>query len=234
MDQREVQVFPSRSMIFAAGLFAAGLFAAPVVSAADPVKEHKFNPLTASQIMQVCATCHGEFGQGGGGGVYPRLAGLPKDYIAEQLRKFKSQERDNIPMIPFATERELPEPDIQDISIHLSQIVLPTKVPPQDGQMDGYERLVQVKKVLNIPRYEGDVKAGKEVYEDCSSCHGRKGEGKGKYPLLAGQFSNYLLDQMKAFKAGTRHHEQAKAFFADMTDEQMRDMLAYLSILDDE
>jgi cytochrome c553 len=226
-------VFSSRH-----SLLAVFLLAVSPVMAADPapapVKEHKFNKLNASQIMQVCATCHGEFGQGGGGGAYPRIAGLPKEYLAEQLRKFKSRERENIPMIPFTTERELPEPDIQDISIHLAAIELPTKVPPQDGNMDGYERLIQVKKVLNIPRHDGDVKAGKEAYEDCSSCHGRKGEGKAKTPLLTGQYSKYLLDQMKAFKAGIRHHEQAKAFFADMKDKEMNDMLAYWSILDDD
>ena len=29
------------------------------------------------EINEVCASCHGEFGQGGKGGEYPRLAGLP-------------------------------------------------------------------------------------------------------------------------------------------------------------
>jgi hypothetical protein len=46
-----------------------------------------------------------------GWGVYPRLAGLNADYLAEQLEKFKSRERGNIPMIPFANEREFPARD---------------------------------------------------------------------------------------------------------------------------
>lgn len=53
------------------------------------------------EIYDTCAPCHGPFGQGGGGGVYPRLAGMTSEYIADQLRRFKERERENIPMIPL-------------------------------------------------------------------------------------------------------------------------------------
>ena len=61
------------------------------------------------EIMRTCAACHGEYGEGGGGGVYPRLAGLNGEYLAEELRAFKTRSREYIPMIPYANERELPE-----------------------------------------------------------------------------------------------------------------------------
>jgi len=48
----------------------------------------------ARELYEVCAACHGEFPQGGKGGEYPRLAGLPEIYlVAEQLRNFKRRER---------------------------------------------------------------------------------------------------------------------------------------------
>ena len=59
----------------------------------------------AEEINDTCAGCHGEFGEGSIDGEYPRLAGLDEEYLASQIRHFKSRERLNIPMLPYATER---------------------------------------------------------------------------------------------------------------------------------
>jgi len=72
------------------------------------------------EINEVCASCHGEFGQGGKGGQYPRLAGLPENYLAEQLLRFRKRERINIPMLPYTEERELPDEDLLAVSAYLS------------------------------------------------------------------------------------------------------------------
>jgi len=66
----------------------------------------------AEEINETCAGCHGEFGEGTIDGEYPRLAGLDADYIAQQLRHFKTRDRLNIPMTPYTTERELPDEDV--------------------------------------------------------------------------------------------------------------------------
>ncbi len=39
--------------------------------------------------MTACATCHGAHGEGGGDGVFPRVAGLPAAYIETQLKAFR-------------------------------------------------------------------------------------------------------------------------------------------------
>lgn len=109
------------------------------------------------EIYDTCALCHGPFGQGGGGGVYPRLAGMTSEYIADQLRRFKDRERENIPMIPYANERELPEEDVIAVAAYLEQIELQTNLPQTDQVIDGLERLNQAKRVLNIPLTEGDT-----------------------------------------------------------------------------
>ncbi|MCW8952490.1 MAG: c-type cytochrome [Rhodospirillales bacterium] len=196
--------------------------------------EWEYDEQNAGYINMVCAGCHGEYGQGGGGGEYPRIAGLPEAYIAAQLRLFKDQKRVNLPMIPFTKERELPEPDLRDISRYLSGIQLRNQFPPTDTVMDGLERLKQAKQVVQIPRYEGDIDAGKGIYRaDCRECHGNDGMGKKDAPQLAGQFSGYLLKQMKEFVAGRRKHEYTEEMFSDLTDEDYANLLAYLSILDD-
>src|ERR671939_1001747 len=55
-------------------------------------------------------------------GNYPRLAGLDAGYLARQLRHFKERRRVNIPMVPYTTERELPETDVVTIAGYLSSI----------------------------------------------------------------------------------------------------------------
>jgi len=161
----------------------------------------------AKDIMRTCAACHGEGGGGGGGGVYPRLAGLNPDYIAKQLRLFKSHERDNIPMMPYATERELPERDVLTISRYLSELKLETKLP-KDLPSDGFARLEAMKKILQIPREPGDVAAGRVFFDnECGVCHGVRGEGHLMKPQLAGQHIKYLKTQVEGYLAGRRPHQ---------------------------
>lgn len=211
-----------------AAFFAAMLASAPAGAADD------YDDYNAEDIMRTCAPCHGEFGQGGGGGEYPRIAGLHKDYIAEQLHLFKRRERENIPMFPYTTERELPDDDIRDISIYLSKIKLQTELPPLEGTMDGLERLLQAKMTLQIPRWPGDVDNGKALYDEfCKSCHGNKGQGRVKKPLVAGQWMPYMDKQIKDFLAGKRAHDDLDFLFGARTPQDLQDILAYISILDD-
>lgn len=193
-----------------------------------------FDAYNARDVMRTCAPCHGEFGQGGGGGAYPRLAGFNPEYLADQLRKFKSRERENIPMFPYATDRELPERDILDVAGYLATVKLETRLPEAAGPMDGLERLAQAKQVLQIPRADGDVKAGKELFdENCAACHGKTGEGRVKKPPLTGQYTAYLAEQVKNFIAGKRSHEQKDDPLKDLKPQEIGDILAYVSTLDD-
>ena len=100
---------------------------APIMIKGQP---YTYDPDNAKDVMRICGGCHGELGAGGGGGQYPRLGGLNADYLADQMRKFKSRERENIPMIPFAVDRELSEADVLDVTRFLSEVKLDTKPPP--------------------------------------------------------------------------------------------------------
>ncbi len=186
------------------------------------------------EIYEVCAACHGPYGQGGGGGVYPRLAGMDAEYLADQMEAFKSRERENIPMLPYATERELPEEDVEDVAAYLMQIKLAKHLPPIDVPMDALERLNQAKKVLNIPLAPGDQANGKKFYDtSCARCHGTQGEGTARGPLLAGQHIKYLKKQIERFVDGQRKHMKTKRDFVDRPATDITDLWAYLSTLDD-
>lgn len=191
------------------------------------------------EINETCAGCHGEYGQGSSDGEYPRLAGVDADYIAHQLRHFKNRKRVNIPMIPYATERELPEGDVLSVAAYLASIKLPSKLPPIDESgFDAYERLQASKLVLNIGRYPGDVVAGQRVYQkECAGCHGldASGDSGRLIPGLAGQHSMYVLRQVQRFRKGERSHDSPRdgVIFQAFSDTEIGNILAWLSTLDD-
>lgn len=216
-----------------------------VAASGDPAKEGEekkpfdYDPDYGEEINETCAGCHGEWGEGSLDGEYPRLAGFKPEYLEKQLRLFKKRERLNYPMVPYTNERELPEEDIKTIAIYLSKIDLPTKLPPvKEDEIDSYERLLQSKMMVNIPRYAGSTSAGKWIYHrECATCHGEKAEGKpaNKTPPLAGQHSLYLKRQIDQFRRAERLHDQPEdqAVFQQLTDDQVDNLLAYLSVLDD-
>lgn len=212
----------TRPLITAAAIALAGLAAA--VHAEDLDK--------AREIMAVCAGCHGDNGQGGKKGEYPRLAGQPATYLAKQLNAFRARTRVNIPMVPYTEERELPDEDIRDISAYLSSIHLSTDMPKFTGDEDALTRLQMVDKVMIVPRVDGDVAHGGEVYADqCAFCHGKNAKGGGRFPMLAGQYTTYLKKQIDAYLKGERPHdeEDSRGVLAELKDADIQDILAWLT-----
>jgi cytochrome c553 len=187
-------------------------------------------------INATCAGCHGEYGQGGKKGEYPRLAGQRQAHLAEQLRAFRSRTRMNLPMFPYTQERELSDTDIADVSAYLAGVVLPTEWPSFKPDDDALTRLTAMEKVMIVPRAPGDLDRGRAVFQrDCASCHARDGMGRGRYPRLVGQYTSYLRKQMDAFIRGERAHdrdeEQRVGVFDRLKDADLNDVLAYLTLI---
>ncbi|MCU7808709.1 MAG: c-type cytochrome [Candidatus Thiodiazotropha sp. (ex Semelilucina semeliformis)] len=194
------------------------------------------------EINEVCAGCHGEYGQGGKEGEYPRLAGMPSAFLAKQLHLFRDRKRPNLAMVEYIDDRQMPDEDIQDISHFLEKIVLKTKLPPADESQAGfnaYERLLESKRLMQIPLAPGDVAQGKKQYrKECGSCHGRDGLGdmEKAVPMLAGQYTNYLWRQVKKYREHIRIHDEEapeEELLKEFSDEELTDIFAYLSTVDD-
>jgi len=186
------------------------------------------------EINGTCAACHGEFGQGGKKGEYPRIAGQRAAYIADQLRSFRARTRVNIPMFPYTQERELPDADIKEVAAYLAGIELPTKMPTFVGNEDALTRLLMVDKVMIVPRVEGDIDHGRAIYEkNCVTCHGKNGMGRGKFPMLVGQYTNYLKRQMDLYVKGDRPHDEegTVGVLNGLKERDVQDILAYLTTL---
>lgn len=205
--------------------------ATPAKAATEPDLE------AARELNATCAGCHGELGQGGKRGEYPRIAGLNQKYLADQLRKFRSRERVNIPMVPYTEPRELSDADILNVSTLLAGIKLSSKIPDFKPTDDALTRLKAMDKVMKIPRAEGNVAAGEPLYrERCQSCHGNRGQGRGAvFPPLAGQYTQYLQRQIGQFMAGTRtHDEEKKDILAGLKPDDVRNILAFVSTIEND
>lgn len=196
------------------------------VAAADPEK--------GKEINATCAACHGEYGHGGKRGEYPRLGGQRAAYLEDQLHRFRSRKRLNIPMFPYTQERELSNEDIKDIAAYLSSIALPTKPPEFKDTDDAYTRLLAMEKVMVVPKIAGDLDNGKRLYnKQCAACHDPTGMGRGKFPMLVGQYINYLRKQIDAYMKGERPHDDDDEIgvLATYSEQDINDVLAYITRL---
>ena len=67
----------------------------------------------------------------------------------------------------------------------------------------------------------------------CAGCHGPDGAGiPAQFPRLAGQYSDYTLAQLKAFRAGERANDPAKMMrmvAGKLSDHEMQALAEYIS-----
>lgn len=196
------------------------------------------NLVNGKEIHEICAGCHGKHGQGGKNGEYPRLAGQRALYIEEQLQAFRSRKRLNIPMLPYTQPRELPDEDIADIAAYLSALKLPTNPPPGTDDADIILGRVPVGSFLTVDRVPGDIPAGRALYQsECMNCHARDGKGRSNFPLLVGQYPNYLKRQIGLYRQGERPHDEdlpAKGVLMPLSETDIQNILAYLTSIQGE
>lgn len=78
----------------------------------------------------------------------------------------------------------------------------------------------------------GDAAAGKNKNSMCIGCHGIPGyrtvyPDTYQVPKLGGQHAQYLVDALKAYKAGERKHATMRAIAGSLTEQDMNDLAAY-------
>lgn len=136
-----------------------------------------------------CAACHGPDGNSPNP-EWPKLAGQHPAYLVEQLRAFKAGQRHNAMMAPMA--QDLSEQDMQDLAAYFaSQALMLTGAANAELAEQG-QRL-----------YRGGI--AKRQVAACIGCHGPSGQGiPPRFPRLSGQHAAYTLQQLLAFKAGSR------------------------------
>ena len=78
-----------------------------------------------------------------------------------------------------------------------------------------------------------DLEAGrKKVRSVCQVCHGMNGIGTNPtVPNLAGESEMYISKQLKAFRSGTRTHEQMSIIAQGLSDADIANAAAYFSAI---
>jgi len=158
----------------AAASVAAFLFAALPAVAADPAAGEK--------KAAACAACHGEAGNSSNP-QWPSLAQQPAQFISTSLFMFREGNRKNDLMTPMA--KPLSNAEMNDLAAYFAA----QKAAPPKHQS----------KPENVAAGPGLAKKF-----NCSQCHGPQLLGQQHIPRLAGQQYEYLLTQLKGFKAQTR------------------------------
>lgn len=169
---------------------------------------------------QICVSCHMVDGNSVVS-AWPKIAGLPAKYFIEQLKAFKAGDkggRFNPVMLSFAAA--LSDQDMADLAaFYTSQKATPGSTP------------------------EAFVLVGEKIYRGgnrvtgvpaCSACHSPRAEGNipAGFPSLSGQHSDYIIEQLKAFRSGTRAND-VNSIMRDiskrMTDEEIEAVSHYVS-----
>jgi cytochrome c553 len=196
-------------LLFAASSWANTPAPAPVAKG-DAAKAQKI-------VSDVCAACHASDGNSGNP-TYPALAGQSPEYIAKQLREFKSGARKNAVMAPNAAK--LSEDDMLNLGAYFSA------QQPKPRQAKEAGLIAEGQKV-----YKGG-NAGSGV-PACASCHGPSGAGIPlQFPRLAGQHSKYVVSQLKNFRSGDRANDGGKmmqVIAKKMTDQEMKAVAEYVN-----
>jgi cytochrome c553 len=75
---------------------------------------------------------------------------------------------------------------------------------------------------------EGDAEAGKAKSITCAACHGQDGNSVNPvWPSIAGQHATYMVEQLQAFKSGTRTEPLMLGQVMTLTEDDMRNLAVY-------
>ncbi|MGC2031367.1 MAG: c-type cytochrome [Steroidobacteraceae bacterium] len=173
---------------------------------------------TAERIaVSTCGTCHGAQGTS----IvpkFPNLAAQPANYLAAQLKAFRSRSRGDPDALAFmwGMAAALDDAQIDGLAQYYS-----SAKPARSGASG--DRTMQAR--------------GKEIYElgvdtlhvpPCRSCHGSKGEGMLDFPRLAGQHPQYFLNQMRSFQSNLRSTDIMRPYASALNRSDLEALAQYI------
>jgi cytochrome c553 len=166
--------------------------------------------------VTVCGTCHGQEGNNTQP-KFPRLAGQNANYLAAQLKAFRSQARGDPDAISYmwGMAAELDDDTIAALAAYYAGH------KPEAGSGGD----------------AGVIARGREIYEHgiaaegvpaCSSCHGADAHGTQDFPRLAGQHAQYVLKQLASFQSNMRKVAIMHGVAQNLRVHEMQEVAAYL------
>lgn len=210
---RAIVTFATLATLVTLAFSAGSLALAQDAPAAAP---KKVDPAKGQAIAtQVCAACHAADGNAVGN-AFPKLAGQHAEYLYKELTNFKSGERANAIMGPYAAA--LSDDDMHNVAAYFATQVQ----KPADAH--DKELADQGRKIYRAGIAERGVPA-------CASCHSPNGAGLPiQYPRLSGQWEEYALAQLTAFKGGVRNNNGPMTSIAQrLSEDEMKAVADYVA-----
>ena len=160
---------------------------------------------------QACAACHGADGNSPAGN-FPNLAGQSWRYIYVQLKDFKEGRRKDALMSPMAAP--LSRQEMIDIANFYA---------------------VQTAKPSSFKADDAKIKLGKAKADEnlCAMCHLGGFSGQNEIPRVAGQQYEYIVKQMKDFKARNRTNDAGNmtSVAQSLTEADIENLAHYITSL---
>ena len=168
-----------------------------------------------------CGGCHG-FDVNSPIPAYPKLAGQNEAYIVKQVKDFKANTDRQNPIM-FGMVAALSDEDAADIGAYFQAQSLKEAAVSDAGKHAAGRDIYK----------GGDLQKGIPA---CQACHGPKGSGTAGigYPQIGGQYVEYTLAQLKAFKDGSRKNDDKmlmRSIVEKMSDEDMAAVANYIASL---
>ena len=214
---------------------AAPVQAAPLDASAvaELAKAHWGDAKAGATKAGACAACHGLDGNPTDP-QYPRLAGMPERYVAQQLALFKSGQRNTgmaAVMIPMAAP--LSAQDMRDLGAYFAQQKAGAGIADDTTITTGAYKGKKYFEVGQTLFHGGDPARGVPA---CMACHGPTGAGNPgpAYPHVAGQQSAYVVRRLQEYRAGTTTRSDPHLFdimatvTKPLTDEEIQALASYL------
>lgn len=176
-------------------------------------------------VIQSCARCHGDDGQGRAGGAFPRLAGQREVYLRSALAAYARGDRHSGIMEPIAAP--LDEAAIAELARYYARLDPAPPSPPTEHAEASRER-GRIIATAGIPHRRVPV---------CIECHDTSGRrAKPDYPVLAGQPARYLEQQLRLFKqrqrgGGPYAHLMHDHVAPYLHEDEMHDVAQYFASL---
>ena len=196
-------------------LLAAASLVAPALQAEDLPPD----TIAAARYVAVttCANCHGPRGRAIAP-KFPTLAAQRPGYLAAQMRAFKAHDRGDADAVAY---------------------MWGMAAPLEDDLIAGLAGYYASQPAVAGEKVDGGASArGRVIFEQgvastgvpaCAACHGADGAGMADFPRVAGQSSQYLIKQLRAFRSNLRNAAVMHVMTMALSDADMQDVTAYMA-----
>ena len=190
---------------------------------AEPDSEIKTAEEIPLLVREVCGNCHGLRGEGRGYGVFPVLAGQNKEYLLSTLKAYRTAERHSGTM--QITAAMMDDELLEAVSEFYHQ------QPFSRKDRSGEKSSAATSEELELGEKIARDGLPDQNLPSCIDCHPLDAELRNpEYPILAGQYADYLELQLQLYKERRRGGGETVELMHPVVDNLKPDQMRAVSL----